>query len=108
MVARSTNQTSQAPWLPLKFRGARGNRSAIGPEVCYHAGGRQVVRTVSSSVGCASSSDLTVHSGLGESARASVEIRWPSGKVQKLVDIAANQRLNIAEPARSAPPLGAA
>jgi len=49
-------------------------------------------------VGYASSSDLTVHFGLGEATRAALEIRWPSGRVEKLNDVAADQRLNLAEP----------
>jgi len=57
------------------------------------------MRTVSGSVGYASTSDLTVHFGLGEATRATVEIRWPSGLLQKLGDTAANQRITVTEPA---------
>lgn len=57
------------------------------------------VRTVSGSVGYASTSDLTLHFGLGAETRAKVEIRWPSGKVQTLTEVAADQRLSITEPA---------
>ena len=91
------NRTPQQHWLQLRLTGAQSNRSAIGAEVRCHAGGREQVRTVSSSVGYASSSDLTVHFGLGEAVRAAVEIRWPSGRIRKLVDVAADQRLNIEE-----------
>ena len=96
---RTTRETPQRHWLQLRLTGGQSNRSAIGAEVRCHAGGREQVRTVSSSVGYASSSDLTVHFGLDEATRAAVEIRWPSGKTRKLVDVAADQRLNIAEPA---------
>jgi enediyne biosynthesis protein E4 len=54
---------------------------------------------VNASVGYASSSDLAVHFGLGEATRANIEIRWPSGKVQSLQEVAADQRLNVTEPA---------
>ena len=94
---RTTRETSQRHWLQLRLTGGQSNRSAIGAEVRCHAGGREQVRTVSSSVGYASSSDLTVHFGLDEATRAAVEIRWPSGKIRKLVDVAADQRLNIEE-----------
>ena len=50
-------------------------------------------------MGYASASDLTVHFGLGDAARATIEIRWPSGHVQQLGDVTANQRLNVTEPA---------
>ena len=46
----------------------------------------------------ASSSDLTVHFGLNEDRKASIEIRWPSGVVQKLGEVAADQRLEVEEP----------
>jgi hypothetical protein len=56
------------------------------------------IRTVSSSVGYASSSDLAVHFGLGEATRAALEIRWPSGRIQEVGEVAADQRLQLEEP----------
>jgi len=96
------NRTPAGPashWLQLRLTGGASNRSAIGAEVRCQAGGRSQLRTVTSSVGYASSSDLTVHFGLGIAARATVEIRWPSGRVQQLGDVAADQRLSVTEPA---------
>jgi hypothetical protein len=49
-------------------------------------------------VGYASTSDLTVHFGLGDATRASVQIHWPSGKAQALNEVTADQRLTITEP----------
>jgi hypothetical protein len=95
---RSERENPLRHWLQLRLTGRRSNRSAIGAEVRCQAGGRGQIRTVSSSVGYASSSDLTVHFGLGEAVRASVEIRWPSGLTQLLGDVAADQRLNVSEP----------
>jgi hypothetical protein len=40
---------------------------------------------------------LTVHFGLGEAVRATIEIHWPSGVAQPLGTVAADQRLNITE-----------
>ena len=95
---RTPKENPTSHWLQLRLTGRKSNRSAIGAEVRCRAAGRLQLRTVSPSVGYASSSDLTVHFGLGEAARASVEIRWPSGKVQSLGEIAADQRLNVNEP----------
>lgn len=86
-------------WLQLRLTGRTSNRSAIGAEVRCHAGGRLQIRTVSSSMGYASSSDLTVHFGLGNAARAKIEIGWPSGRVQNLGEVSADQRLPVMEPA---------
>jgi hypothetical protein len=85
-------------WLQLRLTGRKSNRSAIGAEVRCHAGGRRQVRTVSGSVGYASSSDLTVHFGLGDATLANIEIRWPSGRIQSVGELAADQRLNLTEP----------
>jgi len=96
---RSSRENPARHWLQLRLTGRRSNCSAIGAEVHCLAAGRAQVRTVSSSVGYASSSDLTVHFGLGEAARATIEIRWPTGLVQHLGEIAADQRLSLTEPA---------
>jgi len=95
---RSPRENPARHWLQLRLTGRRSNRSAIGAEVRCQAAGHRQLRTVSSSVGYASSSDLTVHFGLGEATRAAIEIRWPSGAVQTLGDVAADQRLNLTEP----------
>jgi len=55
-------------------------------------------RTINSSVGYASSSELMAHFGLGAEKAATIEIRWPSGRVQRVGEVAANQRLAISEP----------
>jgi hypothetical protein len=39
-----------------------------------------------------------LHFGLGEATRAVVDIRWPSGIVQNLEEVSADQRLDVAEP----------
>ena len=44
-----------------------------------------------------SQSDLRVHFGLARAESAEIEIRWPSGAVQKLT-AKANQILKITEP----------
>ena len=94
---RSARESPARHWLQLRLTGKKSNRSAIGAEIRCQAGGRGQKRTVSSSVGYASSSDLTVHFGLGEATRAAVEIRWPSGTVQTLGEVQADQRLNLLE-----------
>ena len=84
-------------WLQLHLAGRVRNRPAIGAEVRCHAAGRLQVRTVSGSMGYASTSDRTVHFGLGAADRATIEILWPSGIVQKLGEVTANQRLTVVE-----------
>jgi hypothetical protein len=92
------NRSPLKQWLQLRLRGKRSNRSAIGAQVTCKSASRTQVRCVTNSVGYASSSDLTVHFGLGTDTAAAVEIRWPSGTVQSLERVAANQRMEVDEP----------
>jgi enediyne biosynthesis protein E4 len=86
-------------WLSLELRGKKSNRDAIGAQVKVTAGGRTQTNHVTTSVGYASSSQKAVHFGLGESGEAErVEIRWPSGQVQVLEGVKANQRMLVEEP----------
>jgi hypothetical protein len=95
---RSPREAPARHWLQLRLTGRKSNLSAIGAEVRCQAAGRAQLRTVTSSVGYASSSDLTVHFGLGEATRAAIQIRWPSGTLQSLGEVAADQRLGVTEP----------
>jgi enediyne biosynthesis protein E4 len=92
------NRSPMQHWLQLKLRGTRSNTSALGAKVICRSGHRTQVPFVANSVGYASASDLRVHLGLGEAQRASLEIHWPSGIVQEMKDIPADQRLQIEEP----------
>ena len=74
------------------------NRSAIGAQVTCKSASRTQTRSVTNSVGYASASDLTVHFGLGTDRSAALEIRWPSGTLQELSQVAADQRLEVEEP----------
>ena len=81
----------------MRPKGKKSNRSAIGAQITCKSASRTQSRCVTNCVGYASSSDLTVHFGLGEDRLAAVEIRWPSGAVQKLGEVAADQRIEVEE-----------
>jgi enediyne biosynthesis protein E4 len=98
------NRSPKRQWLQLKLKGTHGNRSAIGAIVTLKTATRSQVRSVSSSVGYASSSDLTLHFGMGSERSGVIEIQWPSGMVQKLGKVDAGQRLEIEEPAGGSQP----
>jgi hypothetical protein len=84
-------------WLDVRLIGSRSNRDAIGATV--HAGNQW--NQVTSSAGYASSSLAPVHFGLGSQAVVpALTIQWPSGIVQKLRDVRADQQLIVREPAR--------
>ncbi|MFN7993580.1 MAG: CRTAC1 family protein [Bryobacteraceae bacterium] len=82
-------------WLILKLTGTRSNRDGIGARVCI---GEQW-NEMTSAVSYASSSHFGVHFGLGSLRIVpKIEVRWPSGSVQNLTDVKADQVLMVREP----------
>jgi enediyne biosynthesis protein E4 len=84
-------------WLLVKTVGVKSNRSGIGARIyCSTTDHRQMdeVRSGSSYI---SQSDLRVHFGLGKAETADLEIRWPSGVVDRLVGVKANQVVTVKE-----------
>ncbi|MBI3940604.1 MAG: CRTAC1 family protein [Acidobacteria bacterium] len=72
-------------WVGLKLVGTKSNRDAIGTRVTLRAGNRSLIREVSGGNGYSAQSSTRLHFGLGAADRIeSLEIRWPSGLVQKL------------------------
>jgi len=87
-------------WITLKLVGHQSNRDAIGAEVRVKSAAGLQIATVSTGGSYLSSSDKRVHFGLGADTKiASIEIHWPSGIVQTLHDVAADQILQVDEPA---------
>ena len=90
-----------AHWLDFALEGTKSNRDAIGARIKVTAGGSAQYNHVSFAAGYASSSAGPVHFGLGVNKTADlVEIRWPSGIVQELKNVATDQILKVREPAR--------
>ncbi|MFQ5737772.1 MAG: CRTAC1 family protein [Acidobacteriota bacterium] len=85
-------------FLRLQLIGTVSNRFAVGAGVRLRTGTQWQSREVRSGGSYLSQSDLRVHFGLGRADRAAeVEIRWPSGKVTALKDVAADQTLTVRE-----------
>lgn len=91
-------------WLGLHLIGHKSNRDAIGAAVKLVTNQGIQYATVSTAVSYLSSSDKRLHFGLGQERKAQkLEIRWPSGLVQILQDIVADQMLRVDEPVERAP-----
>ena len=86
-------------WLEVSLQGTKSNRDGIGAKVKITAGGNEQFAYMSTASGYASSSAGPVHFGLGEAKTVDeIEIRWPSGKVQVLKNVASDQIFAIKEP----------
>lgn len=96
-------------WLTLNLVGHKSNRDAIGAEIKVTTSrGLQLV-TVSTAGGYLSSNDKRTHFGLGtDTVVREIEILWPSGIVQRLEQVKADQVLKIDEPTLSIPEKAAA
>ncbi len=72
-------------WLVLELEGTKSNRDAVGAVVTLSAGGLTLLRKVDGGDGYAGQSSRRLHFGLGKAtAIDALEIRWPSGAVEKL------------------------
>jgi hypothetical protein len=88
-------------WLDFALEGSRSYRDGIGALIKVVTKSGAQYNHMTTSVGYASSSDGPVHFGLGPDAVAdSVEIRWPSGTVQRLDHVTADRVVKVQEPSR--------
>jgi tetratricopeptide (TPR) repeat protein len=84
-------------YLNVRVDGTVSNRSAIGARVAVEAGGRKQHRQVSggSNFGCL---PFEQHFGLAEAKTVeAVEVRWPSGLVQRWENLPINTTLRFTE-----------
>jgi hypothetical protein len=93
------NETRTANhWITLKLVGHKSNRDGIGAVIQVTTPAGSQWEMVSTSGGYLSSSDPRAHFGLGSSRVAqTIEIRWPSGIVQTLKNVAGDRVLRVDE-----------
>ena len=86
--------------IVVQLKGTLSNKSGVGAQAIAHTDQGVQTRRLTVARGALSSSEPIMHFGLGNSTSvAELEIRWPSGQVQKFTNLAANQRYVITEPA---------
>jgi enediyne biosynthesis protein E4 len=91
-------------WLTISLVGHRSNRDGIGAEIKVTTAAGSQIATVTTAGSYLSSSDKRAHFGLGaESVAKSVRIQWPSGIIQTLENVHADQILKIDEPTSTKP-----
>ena len=93
------NKGNENNWLTLKLVGQTSNRDGIGSRIKITAGGQVQTAQKKSTTGYLSQNDSRVHFGLVKNDIVErIEIKWPSGKLQILENIKANQILTVQEP----------
>jgi enediyne biosynthesis protein E4 len=91
--------TGARHWILIRIVGTKSNRDGIGTRVrIVGASGLVQYNHVTTAGSYASSNDPRVHFGLGsDTAIKELELRWPSGTVQVLHDVKADQILTVTE-----------
>jgi hypothetical protein len=85
-------------WLKVKTVGVKSNRTGLGARVRVVAGGHAQMDEVRSGGSYISQNDLRLHFGMGPVEQADVvEVRWPSGQVDTLKNVATNQLIWLKE-----------
>jgi enediyne biosynthesis protein E4 len=92
------NTAQVGNWVSLQLIGVKSNRAALGAAVTLEQGGDKREQEVRSGDGYISQSDLRLHFGLAQASKADrIVIRWPSGTVETLSDLPANNYYVIRE-----------
>jgi enediyne biosynthesis protein E4 len=86
-------------WLEFKLQGTKSNRDGIGARIKLVTKTGTQYNHMTTSAGYASASAGPVHFGMGHNTSADlVEIRWPSGIVQQLHNVACDRVVTVKEP----------
>lgn len=89
-------------WITLSLRGTKSNPEGWGSLIELKAGGKTYTQECRCPSGFLSQGDPRVHFGLGQTSTIDqIQIKWPSGTVQTLTGVQADQFLKVTEaPAR--------
>ena len=85
-------------WVQFRLTGAKSNRDAIGARIKLSAGGLTQIQEINGGNGYAGQSMKRAHFGIGKADKIdTVEIRWPSGLVEKLSGVRVNNLNKLVE-----------
>jgi len=84
--------------LRMKLLGTKSNRDGIGAVVRVTSGGAKQWQMLRSGSSYLSQSELVLTFGMGAATKAeAVEVQWPSGQVDKIASLAADQTVTVQE-----------
>ncbi|MEN8229866.1 MAG: CRTAC1 family protein [Bacteroidota bacterium] len=92
------NRGNENNWITIQLVGTESNRDGIGARVKISTGIKEQVGVRRSTTGYLSQNDPRMHFGVADAELVEfIEVTWPSGKVQKMENIEANQIITIKE-----------
>jgi hypothetical protein len=97
-VLLRADSTTGNHWISIKAIGAKSNRTGVGARIKVITDSQTQIDEVRSGGSYYSQNDLRVHFGLGKATKVkTIEVRWPSGAVDTLKDVAAGQVVVVKE-----------
>jgi len=91
-------------WLGVQLVGVRSDRCGIGARVRVMAAEQEQLQEVRSGGSYLSQNDLRLHFGLGKATKADwIEVRWPSGQVDRLKGVPGDRVMVVKEGAGQSP-----
>jgi len=92
-------------WIAIRTLGRKSNRDGLGARIEIKAGSLVQIQEVRFNSSFEAASDPRAHFGLGPRTRVdAIVVRWPSGIVDTLQDVQADQVLTIEEGKGAVPP----
>jgi hypothetical protein len=92
------NQGNDNKWLEIDLAGTKSNRDGIGARVEIETNGIVQMRYLTGGMHRITQNYQRLHFGMGKHEQADrITVHWPSGKVQHLDNVKANQVLSIVE-----------
>lgn len=92
------NRFPQRHYLKVSLRGTKSNRLGIGARLTATVNGQPLVRELYPVNSFHSQAPSLIHFGLGDAAKVDrLTIRWPSGQVQELADLAGDRHIVVTE-----------
>jgi enediyne biosynthesis protein E4 len=101
-----TPREATGHFLVLRLEGTKSNRDGVGATVTVHCGKQQWVAVRNGGGSYQSANDPRLHFGLGNAAKVDrVEVRWPTGKIDRFSSLAADTGYLLREADAAAVPV---
>lgn len=93
------NDSQRGHWLKIRGIGRQSTRTPIGLRVTLHRGDQTLMQELAGGTSYCSSHEPVLIFGVGDSSEpCNLDVRWPSGMVQRIENVALDQTLTLLEP----------
>ncbi len=90
--------SSNHNWVKLSLEGVKSNRDALGSVVKLYSGGNVLIRELNGGSSHVSQNSSVLHFGLADNSQVdSINVFWPGGAKQTIIDPAINTTVHVVE-----------